>query len=398
MRIQQLRRLVSGVALTLFAGSLTAATTKVEPEKPQVQVLEEIIAKVNGEIITKGDIDRARKQLLEDLKAKGLQGPQLEEELANQSKNLLRDKIDEMLLIQRAEELDIKVDSEVNKQLAEYQLRARIADPQEFADYIQKQTGMPFEDFKEQLKNSFLVRNVLMREVGSRITIPREEIEKYYNEHKEEFIREDKVFLREILISTEGKTAEQIQEAEKKAKEILERARRGERFEELARDHSDAVTAKDYGWLGGFKRGELAPQIEQAAFDKEKGYITDIIRVPTGFLILKVEDRHHAGLATLEEVENEIRNKLFMERFNQEMRKYLTELRLRAFLQIKDGYVDTGAAPGKDTRWVDPASLQPRTVAAEEVTKVKYRRRRLLWIIPIPFTKVAVQESSSKDR
>jgi peptidyl-prolyl cis-trans isomerase SurA len=114
----------------------------------------------------------------------------------------------------------------------------------------------------------------------------------------------------------------------------------------------------------------------------------------SGFLILKVEEHQKAGLASFEEAQNEINNKLFNPRFAPELRKYLTELRQSAFLEIKPGYEDSGAAPGKDTKWVDPAEIKPETVTKEEVA-AKSRRRHLLGIVPIPGTRTQNTGTSS---
>jgi parvulin-like peptidyl-prolyl isomerase len=361
-----------------------------------VRVIEQIVAKVNNEIITTGDLKRGREQLEAELRRRGLSGAKLEAELKEREKDILRDRIDELLLVQRGRDLNINVDAEVSKYLADIQLQYKIADQDKFHEWIREQTGMPFEDFRAEMKNNFLTRRVIGQEVGSKINIPRAEVEKYYNEHKEEFIREERVLLREILISTEGKPEAEIPALEKKARDLVERARKGERFGELARDNSDAVTAQNMGELGWFRRADLNPQIVEHVFGKERGYVTDPIRIPNGFLILRVEETHKAGLASLEEVQNEIMEKLYMPRFQPALREYLTKLRMDAFLEIRDGYVDTGAAPGKDTSWKDPAQLKPQTVTKEEVA-AQTRRRRLLWVIPIPgTTRPAKTTSSSK--
>ena len=109
--------------------------------------------------------------------------------------------------------------------------------------------------------------------------------------------------------------------------------------------------------------------------------------VGNGFLILKVEEHQKAGLAGYEEVQSEISGKLFNPRFSPELRRYLTNLRQNAFLEIKPGYEDSGAAPGKNTMWVAPAEIKPETVTKEQVA-AKQRKRRLMGMVPIPGTSV----------
>jgi peptidyl-prolyl cis-trans isomerase SurA len=366
-------RLFVFLGISAFLGSSAAADAN-------VHVVEEIIAKVNGDIVTRGEIERTRQALEADARQQGVNGAKLQEGIKDREKDLLRDQIDQLLLVQKGKDLNINVDPEVTKRLAEIQIQSKITDPDKFHDFIREQSGMPFEDFKSQMKNQILTQRVIGQEVGSRMNVKDADKRKYYEEHKQEFVRQEQVFLREILISTEGKNSQQVAAAEKKAKDLIARARKGEKFGELARDNSDALTAKNYGELGAFKRGELNKDIEEIVFKQKKGYVTDIVRVPNGFLILKVEERYEPGLASYEDVENEISERLLMPQMQPKVRDYLTKLRQDAFLEIREGYVDTGAAPGKDTRWKDPLQLKPETTTKEEVAARK--KKKLLWIIP----------------
>jgi peptidyl-prolyl cis-trans isomerase SurA len=369
----------SMIACVVVCGSALAA---------EVGVVEEIIAKVNGDIITRSEVDRSRKLLEGELKQSGLSGASLEAGVAQREKDILRERIDQLLLVQKAKELSISVDAELGKYMAELQTRSGIADPDKFQQWIREQTGQAYEDFRNDRRNDLLTQRVVRQEI--RINIPRSELEKYYNEHKSEFVRKESVFLREILISTEGKDDAGIAAAEKKARDLAARAKKGEKFHELAKQHSDAVSKNQWGELGAFERGGLNKQIADIVFVQERGFVTDPIRVQNGFLILRVEDKHRPGQATFEEVENEIMEKLYMPRFEPQVREYLTKLRQEAFLEIKAGYVDSGAAPGKDTKWTDPAQLKPETVTKEEVA-AQTRRRRLLWVLPIPGTSTTVK-------
>jgi parvulin-like peptidyl-prolyl isomerase len=368
----------------LASGSLFAA---------DLALVEEIVAKCNGDIITRGDLDHSRKQLIEALRHEGLTGPAMEQALQEQEKNLLRDRIDQLLLVQKGKDLNISVDSEVAKRLAQIQKDSGIADPEKFQDWVKEQAGMPFEDFKGDMKNDMLRQRVIRQEVGERVNIKHDEVEKYYNAHKSEFVREERLFLREIFISTDGKDAAGTAAAEKKAKDLVARARKGERFPEMARDNSEAVTNKNMGELPPFKKGDLANNIEDLVWTQPKGYVTDPVRTGNGFLILRVEDHQKAGQAELTEVENEIMEKLYAPRMQPKMREYLTELRKSAFLEIKADYVDSGAASGKDTTWMDPAQLKPETVSKKVVSN-QAKRKKLLWTIPVPGTTTGGSSSS----
>ena len=368
-----------------FALSLAAA---------DISVVEEIVAKCNGDIITRGDLDRARRELLEGLRANGVVGDELERQLAAREKNLLRDKIDQLLLAQKGKDLNINVDSDVSKRLALIQSDSKIADPEKFQAYVKEQSGESFEDYRQDIKNQFLTQRVIREEVSEKMSVKHEDLEKYYNEHKTEFVRKEQITLQEILISTEDKDAAGVAAAEKKAKDLVARARKGERFAEMARDNSDSATAKSMGeFPAPFKKGDLSKNLEDLVWNQPKGYITDPVKVANGFLILRVEDHQKAGQAELSEVENEITERLLAPRLDVAVREYLTKLRKDAFLEIKADYIDTGAASGKDTAWVDPAQLRPETVKKEEVVSTT-RHKRLLWTIPVPGTQTTAISSS----
>jgi peptidyl-prolyl cis-trans isomerase SurA len=378
---------VRTLLIFLTAGAALAA---------DVKVIEQIAAKVNGDIITTDDLARARVELKTQLEKEGLKGDKLDEAVKTEEPNILRDKIDQLLLVQRGKQLDIKVDGDVTKRLAEIQTEAKIADQDKFQQFIRQESGMPFEDFKQEIRDNLLRRRVIGAEVMSRINIPSAEAQKYYDEHKDQFIREERVFLREILVSTVGKSEKEIPALEKKANELVARARSGEKFAELAKDNSDAESAADGGRTPPIKRSDLRKELADIAFTKELGYVTDPIKTDKGFLIFEIDDRHKAGLAPFDEVEDEIKNALADRRFDTAMRGYLTKLRTEAFLQIHQGYVDTGAAPGKDTTWMGPAELKPETVTKEEVASKIYRKR-LFWMFPIPHTSIPKESSSNPD-
>ncbi len=359
-------------------------------------LVEEIIAKVNGDIITRSELERSEHQAEAELRQRNLTGARLKEAMEERTKNALRDRIDQLLLVAKGKELNINVDPEISKYIAKLQLDSKIADPDKFQQFVHEQTGMPFEDYKSEIKSSMLTERVIRDEIARGVQVKPDELRKYYDEHKADFVRDERVFLREILISTDGKDQAGIAAVEKKAKDVAARAAKGEKFSELARDNSDAASAPQGGDIGGFEKGKLRKDIEDAVWDQPRGFVSPPLKVSNGFLILRVEDHQKAGQATFEEVQNEIMDKLFTPRMQPAIRDYLTKLRQQAFLEIKPGYVDSGAAPGKDTTWVDPAQLKPETVSKEEVAN-QSRRKKFLGIVPIPgTTSVKSKDSSSR--
>jgi peptidyl-prolyl cis-trans isomerase SurA len=362
-----------------FAASLLQAA---DVPNANVRVIEEIVAKVNNDIITRGELEKMRAQIEADLRAqKGLTGPDLEKAVSQRQADALRDKIDQLLLVQKGKDLNIKIDAEITRRFAEIQAQSKISDPDKFHEWVRQNSGgIPYEDVRQNMADQLMTQKVIGQEVGSKISVPQAEIQKYYDDHKTEFVREEMVFLREILIAPADKSPAAMAAAEKKAKGIVERARKGEKFTQLARDYSAAETANNDGELGAFKKGELTKQIEEQVFTKSKGYVTDPIQTPNGFEILRVDERYAAGQASLDEVKNEIMDRLYTPRMQPALRAFLTQLREDAFLEIRGGYVDSGAAPNKNTAWQDPATLKPETTTKEEVAARK--KKKMLGVIP----------------
>ncbi|MGA7239009.1 MAG: peptidyl-prolyl cis-trans isomerase [Bryobacteraceae bacterium] len=349
-----------------------------------VRVIEEIAVKVNGDIITRGDLADKQRQLAQAIQQeKHLSGAALQQAVNEQSKDMLEHMIDERLLVQKAKELDLKVDPDVNRRLSELQVMSGFADPDKFHDWIREQTGVPFEDYKQQLTDGYLTQRLIGSEIQSHISVPEPEMQKYYDQHKGDFTRKDEVFLSQIVILTEGKTPEQVAQAEKKAQDLAARARKGEKFSELARANSDdAETAREGGQLPPRQRGISRPEIESKIFGASKGTVLDPINVPGyGFVILRIDDRYEAGQESFDEAKDEIQSILARPKMEPKVREYLTKLRQQAFLEIKDGYVDSGAAPGKDTRWHEVVGLKPETTTKEEVAAHRHRAK-FLGIIP----------------
>lgn len=388
------------VAAALALAGICVASDVPAPASAPI-VVDEIVAKVNGDIVSRDELDRTARDVANELRAQGESGFKLNQDLQQHERDILRDRIDELLLVQRGKELDVKVDPEVTKYMAGIQREQAaknptlgLTDPEKFHEWIRQQANMSWEDFQAETRNNFLKRAVIGEEVSRKITITDKEIEDYYNAHQKDFVRDEKVCLSEILISTAGKSGPALDAAKKKADDLASRAGKGERFTDLARDNSDSLTAKQGGELGCYKKGDLAKEYEAEFWNLPRGGVTKAFLIPTGYEIFKVEDHTKQGLAPLADVKTEIQDVLYGPKMEPMVREYLTGLRKTAFLQIKAGYQDTGAAPGQDTAWQDPAVLKPETVKKAEIL-AKVRDKRLFGLIPIPGTEVGVNGKST---
>jgi peptidyl-prolyl cis-trans isomerase SurA len=331
-------------------------------------VIEEIVVRVNNSAITLSDIQKAEQSMHEEIvhDCQGCPPEKVDEIYKEKQKDLLRDLIDQALLVERSKDMGISVETDVIKRLDEIRKQNNLGSMEEFEKAVESQ-GMGWEDFKAQIRNSLLTQEVIRREVGSHINIPNEDVKKYYDEHQKDFIRPEQVALSEIFLSTEGKSPEEMASVEKKAEDLRNRVVKGEDFNEIAKHFSEGSTAKDGGVLGVFEHGQLSKQLEDIAFKMDKGQMTDVIQTKTGFEVLRVEAHFQAGLQPLDKVENEIMNRIYSQKMQPTMREYLGQLREQSYVMVKPGYTDTAAVLGASV--IQEVAATPD--AADKKTKKK---------------------------
>ena len=333
---------LSGVLL--LAGALLPSGARAQTK---AVVVEEIIARVNNDVITMSDYQKADEQLREEVAhdCQGCPQDKLMAEFKDQQKDLLRGLIDQSLMVQRAKDMGISVESDVIKRLDDVRKQNGLASLEDLEKAVES-SGLAWEDYKTTIRNGLLTQEVVRREVGSHINIGNDEVKQYYDAHPQEFTRPEQVVLSEIFLSTEGKSPEEIASVQRKAEDLRNRVMKGDDFNEIAKRYSEGSTAKDGGDLGTFKQSELAPQLEEVVFKMDKGQITDVIQTKTGFEVLKVENHYKAGLQPVDKVENEIMNRLYMQKMQPQMRDYLGQLREESYVMVKPGYTDSAAVAG----------------------------------------------------
>jgi peptidyl-prolyl cis-trans isomerase SurA len=342
-------------------------------------IFEEIVARVNNDVVTKAEYEKSHTLMMQELK-KSFKGAEYQQMVDKYEKEILRNMIDEQLLVQKANELGLTADAEVIKTLDNIRRDNNLQDL-EALEKLMAQQGVDPVEFKDNLKKRSLREQVLGREVYSRLTISGDDISKFYEEHKEEFNRPEQVAISEIMISTDGKDPALLPSLEAKAQEALKKARSGEKFDELAKKYSDGPTAKDGGDLGFFPRGKMVKQLEDVAFQLRRGQISDIIKTRYGFVILRVDEKYAAGIQKLETVSDEIHRILAQQRAQPAIQDYMKKLRKESFIEVKSGYVDTGAVASEEAakKVADDPAAGKDPAKKEEDKKVKKKKK--LWII-----------------
>ena len=328
--------MVKILACAILAAAFTA------PQVRAAHVVERIIARVNSEIITQRQYEKEKAKLRDEL-SQQYTGPDLDVKINDESKNLLRNLIDQSLMVQKAKDEDINVETDLIKRLDQMRQADKLATLEDLQKEAEQQ-GVNWEDYKDQIRRQFLMQEVMSREVGSRIVITREEMLKYYNEHKNDFQSPGVVHLAEILISLEKYKPE---EAEKRAKAAEAELKGGARFSEVVKKYSDDPSSSQGGDIGLMKTETVAPVIATAISKLETNDYTEPILVKSGYLILRLEERFSPGIPPFDEVEPHVNETLYGQRMEPKLRQYLAQLRKESYVFLAPGYVDTGAeTPG----------------------------------------------------
>jgi len=351
------------LALSLISFPLAADT-----------VVEEIVARINSQIVTRSEFQQSRETVLNELKQK--YGAQAEQMFAIQEKDVLRDLIDQSLLVQKGKDLGINPDTEVIKRLDEMRKQMNLATLEDLEKAAEQQ-GVSYETVKENIRDGLITQKVISQEVGSKIQITQEESQQYYQDHQKELARPEQVRLSEILVSTQSPDATTsatdpavLAAAEQKANELREQIRKGGSFEEVAKKYSSGASAEQGGDLGYFERGKLAKELEDKTFGMQVNEVSEVIRTKQGFILLKVTEHQQAGVPSFKELEQKIQEALYYQKLQPAMRNYLTKLREEAYIDIKQGYVDSGASPNQ--------TKPIMTAAATDEEKKKKKKKKLL--------------------
>ena len=355
MTLRLLRIPAAFVLVTVLLASSAFAQSRTTPAASPYggETVEDIIARINDQIITQSDYDRAMKELDQDERQHGASMQEISE--AHQS--LLRNLIDQQLWLSKGKELNITGETELVNRLNEIRKQYNLATIEDLEKAAQQQ-GVSYEDFKANIRNGIITQEVMREEVGRKISITPGEAERYFEAHKQEYAQQESVRLAEILVSTAPSSstdaanpqpddAQKVASSKAKADDIEAKLHSSGDFSQLAKSFSDGPTAAEGGDLGQFRRGALAKVLEDQTFALKAGQYTDPIRTRQGWVILKVVDHTPGGVPAFKDVEQDVEQSYYMSKMEPAMRDYLTQMRDEAYIEIKPGYIDSGASPNK---------------------------------------------------
>jgi len=353
-----------------FPWLLLICVAALPPLLPADTVIEEIIARVNNQIVTRAEYLRSKEQLKQEAQQ---QDPSNTDKIvAERDKDVLRDLIDQQLLLDKGKDLGITADTEVIKRLDEMRKDMHM-DSMEDLEKAATSQGISYEDFKQNLKNQIITQQVISKEVGSRMNVSKEELQQFYDEHKNQMEQPEQIRLSELLIAEKKDKTPPADEqqalaaAQAKADDLLAQIRKGAAFDEIAKKNSDGPTAAQGGDLGYFKRATLAKELEDKTFAMKPGEVSEVIRTKQGFVILKVTEHQQAGVPPLSAIEPKVQEAIYMQKLQPALRAYLQKLREDAYIKVADGYVDTGASPNQTA----PVETTAKASGAKELKRKK---------------------------
>ncbi len=282
----------------------TKSSTFLEDLKKEAKIeimlpeLRKVVAVVNGEEITKDEFVQRLSSLT--------------------SKPVLEQMIIEILVEQKAKEQKVKVETEeIDAKIDE--VKGRFPSEEGFVQFAE-QSGRTIEGLRQQFESQILIEKLVLKESVA----TEEEIKDYFEKNKDKFDKPDQVRASHILVETE-----------EEAKEILRQLRVGADFAELAQENSIDPATKDKGGdIGFFSRGKMTPAFEEAAFALEIGGISDVVKTPYGYHIIRLEEKKPAQKATFELVREEINKTLTQQKAWTKRSTFLEDLKKEAKIEI----------------------------------------------------------------
>jgi parvulin-like peptidyl-prolyl isomerase len=297
------------------------------------EVLDAIVAIVNDDIITISDYKREHDMIYEVLRSQ-FQGEEFTKQYEREKEAILERMITEKLLLQEAMRQDIRstanVDEQIRTLIDNVKAQYNIGSDEEFKRMMAQQ-GIVYERWIEQQEKNILQQALIFSEVGRSIAIDETDVVNYYDLHPEEFTELPTYKLRGIYVSSEDKSEE---DARLKMEEIDRKIAAGEKLEDLAGEYSEGPEKESQGDIGTYKKGDMDKTLEQAVENLEEGAMSSWVKIPTGWFLLKMDEKTGSRLKAFEDVKKEIENRLFLQEQQVKIQAYMEDLKKRSYIKI----------------------------------------------------------------
>jgi parvulin-like peptidyl-prolyl isomerase len=309
---------------------------------PRADILEQVLVKVNGDIITKTDLEQkqiaALRQKNPNLRPDN--DAALQKALAEVTPEVIVDAVDELLIVQRGRELGYTMSNEQFDSIVDNIKKENKLEDDAAFEAALKGEGLTMADLRRQLERTMIIQRVQQTEVMSKLEVTDAELKMYYDSHKDAFTTVPQLTLRELLVavpaSDRGVNVGVEEEARTKAEDIRRRLIAGEPFARIAADESDSPSKANGGLVGPVSRDVLAPELQQAIDGLKAGDLTPVLRTTRGFQLIKIEALETATVKPFDEARDDIADRLANEKRRGEFSKFLENLRSQAIIDWKN--------------------------------------------------------------
>jgi peptidyl-prolyl cis-trans isomerase SurA len=317
-----MKRIIAALALAGIVGSAAVLGAQ--------QVVEEVVAVVNDEIITLSDYRQQYELNLSQLRAQQLPQEEYDKQFANMRKELINVMITELLLLQKARELNLNVSDQLKGMIEKIKTDNNMTSDDDLRRAIEKE-GMSYETWLKEYEQGMMRQAVLFTEVERSIVLDDSEIVQYYKKNPAEFTTTTEYNLRAVYLATEGRTAEEC-EALKAAVDTKLKA--GTAFADVAGELSDPPLKDAKGELGWSKSGELDKALESAVEKLKAGEMSAWVSFKNGWYLLRLEEKKDSALRSFDDVRKEVEEKLYGEKRAVKGDAYVRTLRERSYVRI----------------------------------------------------------------
>lgn len=355
----KVRRAVLGLTVLAIAAGVSAVALSAKAD-----VIEQVLVRVNGEIVTKSEFERRQVNVLRtrpEFQGGNPTDAEVRKVIAELTPDLILSIVDELLLIQRGKEMGFALgDAQFATVLENIKKENKLERDEDFQAAL-KQEGMTMADFRRQMETSMLSSRVQQQEVADKVNVTDDEAKAYYAANSQAFTTSAEITLREILIevpaTNAGVNVAKDEEMKAKAEEVRKRLLAGEPFARLAAEVSDSPTKANGGLIGPFKRTDIAPALQKVIDPLKVGDVSEPVRTARGYQLIKLETRSAENVKSFEAARSEIVDRVGGDKLRLETLKYLDKLRDQAIIQWRNEELKKAYDVGLEKR---RAALAPK--------------------------------------
>jgi peptidyl-prolyl cis-trans isomerase C len=331
LRLKYLQLIAVFSLLTLQAGQAFSEEQKTSQTKPEAAAKPaataktsptDTVAKVNGKVITRGEVDRAIKVI----NAQYRMGQQLPEDA------VIDQLVSAELLYQAGAKLEV---SDLGKQVAAKiaESKAKFPDNTAFENAL-KSASLNQKELEELIRRDIIISNLVDKEIASKVIISDADTKKFYDENIDKFKQGDRIRASHILCGVDPKATDaEKKKAKEKAEALLKEIRAGKDFAELAKTNSTCPSKAQGGDLGFFGKGQMVPAFENAAFALKPGEVSNVVETQFGYHIIKVTEKKEAGVTKYDEVKDKIQAYLKNMKTQKGVNDYIAQLKEKATIE-----------------------------------------------------------------